>query len=201
MAILALLAVSSWAFPACAAESYTEDAVKAAYLYRFAGYVAWPERETMGAPFIIEVFGAPAVARELRRLLSQHSIHGRPAEVREIGNARDLGSAQILYVGSGHAGASRALTPTAGGSSVLVVTDEDGGLNSGAAINFLTIDRSIRFEVSLPNADRWGLKISADLLGVALRVLGGRQRTALACIPRQSETDPNPCPVDYGGHG
>jgi hypothetical protein len=55
----------------------------------------------------------------------------------------------------------------------LLVTAEEGGLGDGSVINFLTVDSNVRFEVSLAAAERWGLKISADLLGVAVRVQGG----------------------------
>ncbi len=62
---------------------------------------------------------------------------------------------------------------------MLLVTDEEGGLNAGSALNFLTIDRNVRFEVSLTSADRWGLKVSSELLGVAVRVLGSRRQSQL----------------------
>jgi len=59
----------------------------------------------------------------------------------------------------------------------LLVTDEEGGLNAGSSLNFLTIDQRVRFEISLAAADRSGLKISAELLGVAVRVRGGAKQS------------------------
>ncbi len=59
---------------------------------------------------------------------------------------------------------------------MLLVTDEEEGLEVGSVVNFLTIDRNVRFEVSLLAADHWGLKISSALLGVAIRVQGARRR-------------------------
>jgi hypothetical protein len=94
------------------------------------------------------------------------------AQVREITGNRDIGSAQIVYLAAGHAELLRSLVPPAGGASMLLVTDEDGGLSVGSTLNFLTVDRNIRFEVSLSSAQRWGLKISSELLGVAIRVQG-----------------------------
>jgi hypothetical protein len=44
-------------------------------------------------------------------------------------------------------------------------------------LNFLTIDRRVRFEVSLTAAGQAHLKISSELLGLAVRVFG---------VPRQS---------------
>jgi len=166
------------ASPAHAADAYPEDAIKAAYLYRFAGYVNWPEQRRADGPFIIDVVGSPGVARELRRLLPGHLVDNRVAQVREIINLRDLGGAQILFVGAGHADFLRALKPAPDLAPLLLVSDEEGGLNAGSELNFLTIDRNVRFEVSLTAADRWGLKISSDLLGVAVRVRGSRHQSA-----------------------
>jgi YfiR/HmsC-like len=174
-AAVCLLAISSLLNPSYGDDSFSEDAVKAAYLYRFAGYVEWPNPPS-DAPFVIDVLGSPAIARELQRLLPHHSIKNRAVQVREIHSVRELGNAQIVYVAAGHAQALRTLTPAPGLSPVLLVSDEEGGLSAGSELNFLTINRNVRFEVSLTAADRWGLKISSELLGVAIRVLGsGRQ--------------------------
>jgi YfiR/HmsC-like len=158
--------------PSYALDSYSEDAVKAAYLYRFGGYVNWPEDVPANAVFTIDVIGSPGVAMELRRLLAGHSINGHPGEVHEISSVRDLGQANMLYASQGHAELLRNLAPAPNSRAMLLVTDEEDGLKFGSALNFLTIDHNVRFEVSLTTAKRWGLKISSDLLGVAIRVQG-----------------------------
>jgi hypothetical protein len=153
----------------------SEDSVRAAYLYRFAGYVTWPQSAPADAPLVIAVMGSPAVARELSRMLPTHSINSRSAQVREVSDLKDLGNPQILYVAEGHARLLRELRPQ-GSAAILLVSAEEDGLTSGSVINFVTVDRNVRFEVSLPAAQRWGLKVSADLLGVAVRVQGGHSQ-------------------------
>jgi hypothetical protein len=193
-AIFGLFTMASVPPAAAAAEPYSEDVVKAAYLYRFAGYVDWPEQALAEAPFTIAVLGAPAIARELRRLLPGHPINHQIAQVREITSSRDLGNAQIVYVAAGHTELLRTLIPRASGPSVLLVTDEDGGLSSGSTLNFLTVDRNVRFEVSLTAARRWGLKISSELLGVAIRVQGQGAQSFLGCGPANGvDMTPGPC--------
>ncbi len=172
--------------PAHAAE-HSEDAVKAAYLYRFAGYIDWPDRGSVETPFVIDVLGAPGIARELRRLLPVHPIKGHVAEVREVSGDHDLGNPKIVYIAAGHADLLRTLSPGVSGASLLLVTDEEGGLSSGSTLNFLTIDRNVRFEVSLSSAERWGLKISSELLGVAIRVQGRSGQSFLGCGPPSDE--------------
>jgi hypothetical protein len=145
--------------------------VKAAYLYRFAGYVDWPGGGD--AAFMIAVVDAPGVARELRRLVPGHPINNRNVQVVEVTRVRDAGRAAMLFVGSGHADLIRQELAELAAESTLVVTDEEGGLDDGATLNFLSLDHRVRFEVSLIAADRSHLRISAELLAVAVRVFGG----------------------------
>jgi YfiR/HmsC-like len=167
--------VCTTASQARAADSYSEDAVKAAYLYRFVGYVGWPSEVSGSKPFTIAVLDAPGVARELQRLLPDHPVKGGIARVREITRVQDAESAEVLYIGAGHADYLSALNSRVVSKSILFVTDEAGGLQSGSVLNFLNIDHRVRFEISLTAAERVHLKISSELLSIAIRVQGGRR--------------------------
>jgi hypothetical protein len=52
-----------------------------------------------------------------------------------------------------------------------LVTDEEQDLDAGGVVNFVLVDQRVRFEVSLPAAERSGVTISSELLSVAYRVL------------------------------
>jgi hypothetical protein len=173
----------AWLSPAIAQGAYSEDLVKAVFLYRFAGYVDWPAAASTGAPFTIAVLDADGVASELQRLLPNHPIKGRPAQLRRIRRVQELGDAEILYIGSGNASELRTLIRAIGARPVLLVSDAEGGLESGAMLNFLQVDRRVRFEVSLSAAERAGLKISSELLSVASRVQSGLLRLEAGCEP------------------
>jgi hypothetical protein len=172
-AILTLLAAG----PGLGAAAYSEDAVKAAYLFRFTQYIEWPEAASSAEPFTIAVLDAPGVAAELRRILPNHRIKNSAAQVREIARAQDLGSAQILYIGSAQIDRVRNVIAALAARPVLVVTDAEQGLAAGSSVNFVMLEHRVRFEVSLSAADRSQLRISAELLGVATRVQKTRNNT------------------------
>lgn len=186
VAIVAMVSAASTLFPrvACAAAAgpYPSQAVKAVFLYRFAGYVQWPP-SAQYPQFTIAVIGADDVADELERLLPDHPIHGQAARVQRISRLQQLGDAQMLYVGADYDGNLRTLIGALGGRPVLVVTDRQGALDAGSTVNFLLLDQHVRFEVSLAAARRSGLKISSDLLAVAERVKTGGLRPAPFCAP------------------
>ena len=64
---------------------------------------------------------------------------------------------------------------------MLVVTNEDGGLDAGSSVNFLLIDQRVRFEISLDAAQASGLRVASELLAVAVRVRGRRVYTEAGC--------------------
>lgn len=163
------------------AEGYSEDAVKAVFLSRFAEYVEWPPAALAGPQFTIAVLGDDGVAAELQRLLPSYPIKKLPARVRQIRRLQDAGDAQILYIGAGHPDEVRGAVAALRARPVLLVTDDERGLDAGAAVNFMLVDQRVRFEVSLIAAERSALTINSGLLSVAARVQGGRRRSELVC--------------------
>jgi hypothetical protein len=164
-----------------AAELYSEDAIKAAYLFRFAGYVEWPEEAQPSSVFTIAVLGSEAVASQLERLLPGRLINGQMARVRVIRSVRELQGAQVLYIGPGYPGNVRAAIASVEARPVLTVTDDERGLDEGGIINFVESDQRVRFEVSLVASARSHLTISSELLSVAARVEGGRLHSETSC--------------------
>lgn len=151
------------------AAEYSADAVKATYLFRFASYVQWPEAARTG-DFVIGVVGDEEVAGHLERLVNRMVIDGRHAKVRRVRAARDVDGIHILYVGSKAFRSSRSLRLLAIRKPILMVTDSEDGIAGGGVINFVEVNRNLRFEISLDAADRGGLKIDSALLSVAARV-------------------------------
>lgn len=158
------------AFAGEPSEALSADSVKAAFVFRFAGYVTWPERSLPPDRFVIAVLGAPEVAQNLQALLDRRPLLKRPVQVRRVASARAAADAQILYVGSAHRGDRRTLLAPLEGRNTLVITEEEAGLAAGSAINLLVVDRRVRFEISMRAARRAGLGISSDLLALAVRV-------------------------------
>jgi hypothetical protein len=148
---------------------FSIDAVKAAFLHRFASYVEWPQ-DANTKPLIIAVAGADDVAAQLEALLPRVTVRGSPPEVRRISRIPELDGVHILYIGPKALSRTRALRMAALTRPILIVTDDDDGLDAGAVINFFESDRNVRFEISLIAADRARLKIDSALLSVAARV-------------------------------
>jgi hypothetical protein len=148
----------------------SEDSVKAAYLYKFLSYAEWPSAAYADpqSPHVIGVLGADALFSELERVVTGRRVNGRPVLARLLRAGDPLEGLHILHLGRS---ASPLPAPeTLAGKPVLVVTDLPAPVDEISALNFVTIDRKVRFEAAPRAAERSGLKLSARLLLVAERV-------------------------------
>ena len=182
VAIASLFGIVSLIAAPARAQSVSEHSVKAAFLYRFTQYVEWPSQALQGTQFTIAVLEDAQVAEDLEHMLTGHPVKGRTAKVKIVHRAREATDAQIVFVGSGDADAHRNFITGLAGHPMLIVTDEEHGLEEGSTVNFMLVDHRLRFEVSLTAAERAGLKISSELLSVAARV-EGRLRSNADCVP------------------
>lgn len=151
-------------------EGTAGSAQKAAFVWRFAGYVAWPQTTGTPSAFPIAVLDDPALAAELEDLASGRAIEGLPVRVTQVANASQARSARMLVVGAAHRGDLRKLLRPLEGHPVLVVTSAADALSAGSVINFLPDQDRLRFEVSLTAARQTGLLIGSEMLSVAARV-------------------------------
>lgn len=161
---------------AAAAERELEYQIKAAYLYKFAGHIEWPSNTFTDAamPLTIGVLAADELAAELGRLKRGRLVNDRPVQVRVLKAGEPLQGVQLLFVGQLDERQLRRTLDAIQTQAVLAVTELPGALDAGSMINFVLLDKRVRFEISLAHAERSGLKVSAKLLAVAQRVDTGR---------------------------
>jgi hypothetical protein len=151
----------------------TEATVKAAFLYKFAGYVDWPP-SGFAAPdtqFVFGVVNNEEVAAELARVTAGRQIGGHPVVVKRVREGEPLRGINVLFVGRSVSDRLSALMRAAQLPALLIVTETERGLEAGSAINFVIADDRVGFEVSVDAAEKNGLKISSRMLAVAKRVV------------------------------
>ena len=155
--------------------STLEHQVKAAFLYKFAGYVDWPSTSFArpDTPLTIAVAGADAIAAELVQATSGRTVEGRTVTVKRVKAGESLAGVHILFVGKAESARLSQWAQSAQQHSALIVTESDGALAQGSVINFVMADRRVRFEVALDSAEKSKLKLSSRLLAVAQQVHTG----------------------------
>ena len=172
--ICMMLAESSSVWPAAPGGSEAanlERSVKAAFLYKFISYIEWPDGAFPRAdtPITIAVMGDDQFADELTKLVSGRSVEGRPLVVRKQKDDDLPADTHILFITRAETTARLRATGKLS-RPILIVTESEGALSQGSAINFLVTGGRVRFEVSLEAAERRGLRLSSRLLTVAQNV-------------------------------
>jgi len=169
------LVIAAWSAPAPSASDgarQSEQSIKAAFLYKFLGYVDWRPGAFAQptSPIVIAIMGAEDIVDALKVVAGERKVGEHPIEIRRIRPGDPLDGVHMLFVGREEASRTRQLAPVAQRLGVLLVTEYEGALDDGSAINLVVIENRVRFEVSLDATEKSGLKLSSRMLSVALWV-------------------------------
>jgi prepilin-type processing-associated H-X9-DG protein len=150
-----------------------EKRVKAAYILKFADYVEWPATMSAqaDAPITFGVLGDEQIAAELAQTAAGRASAGHPLVARRLKEGEALTGVNILFAGGKDAAHLAQVLKAVAAQPVLIVTEADGALERGSAINFVLVDGHVKFEIALDNAEKRGIKLSSRLLAVARKVV------------------------------
>ncbi|MDQ1674845.1 MAG: hypothetical protein QOC98_3407 [Frankiaceae bacterium] len=153
----------------------SENAVKAAFLPRFARYVTWPGPASppAGAPFQLCVVGRDPFGQLLDRAASSELIDGHNLMVRRITSPDRAGGCQVAFVQGATPQDTTRMLLALRTQSVLTVTDARAGPQRGI-IHFTIVGGRVRFFIDDAEAAGRGLAISSRLLALAAGVRARR---------------------------
>lgn len=164
LAPVLLAAASGTPLPAATPEVQ----VKAAYLFKLAAFVRWPNPGPDA--FRICVSGRADIAGTLSSLTHDQQVGGKRVAVIQLAaaQAQDAPGCQMLFLGRG-AETARALMKAAAGNPVLTVTDRTGGTHGGV-IEFMDEGGKVRLAIDRSEANAHRLELSSKLMDVAAEV-------------------------------
>ena len=177
LAVLGLAWLGGWPPDVSAQDNAAarERRVKAAFIFKFAGFVEWPET-AFPQPFTavtIAVIGDDELAAELSAITAGRAVEGRPLTIRKTRSLEAVADAHMVFVGRAEIARLPQLAKLARARPVLILTDAPNALAQGSMINFMLVERRVKFEIHLEEAERHGLKLRSRLLAVAQIVRRG----------------------------
>jgi hypothetical protein len=150
-------------------------AVKAAFLYKFEPFIAWPAQSfpAPASPFNLCVVGDDPFGPLLDRAVSGQQTAGHAIAVLRLKTVSPDAHCQLLYIATADAESARQAEAAVAGTGVLTITDsmEDGAAKG--MINFVIADNRVRFQIDAAAAAQGGLTISSKLLSLAVSVRSG----------------------------
>jgi hypothetical protein len=158
------------AAPALAQGTSLEAAVKATFLYKFEGYVAWPNGTfaSQGSPLVLCVVGDDPFGPVLDQAVTHVSAGERTVAVRRLPAASGNSGCQIMFVAGSTGQTVAEALQAVRGAPVLTVTDQARDAGDSGIVNFVVQDNRVRFEIDGGAASRNGLNISSELLKLGL---------------------------------
>jgi hypothetical protein len=173
MRLLLALALILGAAPARAQPS--ENAVKAAFLPRFARYVTWPAPASppAGAPFQLCIVGRDPFGPMLDQAAASELIDGHNVAIRRMGSADRAAGCQLAFVQGNSPTETTRLLLALRSQAILTITDGRAGPQRGM-IHFTIVAGRVRFFIDDAEAAGRGLSISSRLLALAAGVRARR---------------------------
>jgi hypothetical protein len=159
-------------------ETGLERGVKAAFLYKFLGYIEWPPAAfpRPDSPYVVGVASADTVASELAELAAGRTVNNRPVTVKRLKEGEPISGVHLLFIGRSAAARQPQLLEAARRNSIATVTETENALAQGSMINFRLTNGRVRFDVSLQAAENANLRLSSRMLSVASTVYPGARR-------------------------
>jgi hypothetical protein len=145
--LLLLLAWSHWISAQQIDEGDSRAMIQANFIYQFAVNSNWPIEMKKGK-FLIVVYGNDAVYKHVLEKYGMKPVGAQTIEVQSWSDYKSGVGSQIVFLDKSKKADFARIMKEVKGKSTLIVTNWEGALGSGAAINFKTVDNSIRYELS-----------------------------------------------------
>jgi YfiR/HmsC-like len=142
---------------------FDEYQVKAAFIYNFAKFIAWPDAP---GPLVIGVVGEDPFGEVLDNAVRGKTAAGRPIKVRRLGDNDEPNTCNIVFISTSEKRRVAELLRRAG-DGVLTVGELPQFSEDGGIVRFFLDNNRVRFQINARAADRAGLKIHSQLLSLA----------------------------------
>ena len=139
------------------------------YLHNFTRYIEWPEEKRTN-DFVIEVLGHASVYEKLKERLEDIKINNKPVTIRNYMDAEEMGEPHIMFVGHWQSKQMPEVMKKLEDHPTLIVTEKEGMIDEGAAINFVIRENKIKYQFKKAHFNERGLKVNSRLgeLGIQL---------------------------------
>ena len=154
--------------------SSQEYQLKASFLYNFANFVKWPAHAFASStdPIVFCVLGDDPFGPALDATLNNKTIGGRALVAKRTASEQGIKGCHLLFIGDSETKRLTSILSSAKQGAVLTIGEDESFLGQGGMIVFIRQNRKLRFAVNLEAVRGANLKLSANLLRLALFVAG-----------------------------
>ncbi|HEY8896619.1 MAG TPA: YfiR family protein [Niastella sp.] len=147
----------------------SEYNLKAAFIYNFTKFIEWKMISTDNE-FVIGIIGASPIYDPLAEVIKTETVDGKKIIIKQFNKAADISDCHILFISRSAGSALEDILAKTTGKGMLIVSEQDGYAKSGTALNFVIVNRKLKFEANVKAINAAGLAASSQLLKLAIIV-------------------------------
>ena len=138
-------------------------------ILNFIKNIEWP-KEYQSGDFVIGVLGRANVSNDLMLFAKNRTVDDRKIVIKRYSSiwARGIDKCHVLFVTASSKNDMRLIKRQLGNAPILLITEKEGLAKKGSCINFVTVGRSMKFELNESALKQVGLKPSTRLLRLAI---------------------------------
>lgn len=145
-----------------------DPGLKAAYIYNFTRYISW-EAGPNEPDFIIGEMGYSELDSALANLARNNLVNNRRIVLRHFARPENIDYCHILFIPAKSEYPLRSILGRLS-KGVLTIGERKGCAREGVALNFVLVNRKLRFEANERAMNKMGLKASSQLMKLAIIV-------------------------------
>ncbi|MFZ4854843.1 MAG: YfiR family protein [Desulfuromonadaceae bacterium] len=147
-----------------------EYQIKAKYLLNMPLFTEMPSQPKKGSSFTICLIGDTPLESVLEASRG-NLINNRPLTLQKVENLSQIGSCQMLFIGSSERHRLQVLLPEAQRRGILTISDMRDFARLGGMISLQTVNNRVTFDLNLSAADRASITFSTHLLKLARDII------------------------------
>lgn len=136
-------------------------------IYNFTRYIDWPAN-TAGV-FTIDIIGHKSIYDKLKELVETRRVGNLNIVVRYLESVNQITQSEILFIGFWQSKDIAKVMEKVSNKNTLILTEKDGMIENGSAINFVIRNNAIKFEIKRAHIEKYGLKVGEGLINLAYK--------------------------------
>jgi YfiR/HmsC-like len=140
--------------------------LKAVCMYNFTRYIEWSIEQSENE-FVIGIIGPSAIDKPISEIARTNTVNNRKIVIKHFSKPEDISYCHMLFIPRSCPVPLQSILDRAG-KGVLVVSEEPGFARQGAAFNFIPVHDKLKFEANLKAINAAGVKVSSQLLRLAI---------------------------------
>jgi hypothetical protein len=163
--LVLMLVLATWR--SYAQSEAEESSLKAAFLFNFTHFIEWDD-DVFPNEFVIGVVGNSLIEEPLEEIAKTRKVNNKKIVIKYFKSAADVEKCNILFLSKNSKTPLTEFLEKPELKKTLIVGEKEEYASMGAGINFVIVDKKLKFEINKKSLDGAGLKVSSQLLKLAI---------------------------------